>query len=150
MSNDNTATVKDIRFFTAPQPKENGEARRVTFTISSPDKHFTFKVTAVPGQNNVGKTMFLSVMTGPDNESSYSYVGILGEDLTIRPTRKSKVSMDAQSVRALLWVWRNFETLPAGYEVRHSGKCARCGRKLTTPESIDMGVGPVCAAAMGW
>jgi len=148
MSN-NTAPVTDRRFFAAPEPTEDGKPRRVTFTISSPERHFTFKVTAKKDERR-GKTLFLSVMTGPDNESSYSYVGILSQDLRIIKTRNSKVSMESQSIRALLWVFRNLDNLPAGYEVRHSGKCARCGRKLTTPESIDMGVGPVCASAMGW
>lgn len=32
-----------------------------------------------------------------------------------------------------------------GYEVDESRVCRRCGRKLTTPESIDFGIGPDCA-----
>ena len=30
-------------------------------------------------------------------------------------------------------------------DVYHSGTCSRCGRVLTTPESIRSGLGPVCA-----
>jgi len=30
-------------------------------------------------------------------------------------------------------------------EVRHAGKCISCGRTLTDAESIDKGLGPVCA-----
>lgn len=30
-------------------------------------------------------------------------------------------------------------------EVWHEGRCGRCGRKLTVPESIETGIGPDCA-----
>jgi len=35
-----------------------------------------------------------------------------------------------------------------GYVIRHSNRCFVCGRTLTTPESIDTGIGPVCAENM--
>jgi hypothetical protein len=31
-----------------------------------------------------------------------------------------------------------------GYQIDESRVCRRCGRALTTPESIDSGIGPVC------
>lgn len=143
----NTHTITDYKFFLAPKP-----GKSCTFTISSPTKHFTFKISASKSLNDNGKVLFLKVLTGPDNESSYSYVGILRQNVDFRPaivpTRKSKVGMDAQSVKALLWVLRQIyfnKELPEGYDVLHSGHCAACGRKLTTPESIEMGLGPICA-----
>ena len=30
-------------------------------------------------------------------------------------------------------------------KVFHSGKCGKCGKKLTTPESIKSGLGPYCS-----
>lgn len=30
------------------------------------------------------------------------------------------------------------------------GRCGHCGRTLTNEESIERGIGPVCAAKMGW
>lgn len=33
---------------------------------------------------------------------------------------------------------------------KHTGSCACCGRELTNPESIDRGIGPVCAEKYGW
>ena len=35
--------------------------------------------------------------------------------------------------------------MPLTLTVFHDGKCGRCGRKLTVPESIQSGLGPVCA-----
>jgi len=31
-----------------------------------------------------------------------------------------------------------------------SGECSCCGRELTDPQSIDQGIGPVCARKFGW
>jgi hypothetical protein len=30
------------------------------------------------------------------------------------------------------------------------GRCAVCMRELSDPESIERGIGPVCAERMGW
>lgn len=65
---------------------------------------------------------------------------------------KSRVSPEAPSVKGFAWI---VSRLAAGrdvadqVELRHEGSCGRCGRKLTTPESIDTGLGPVCAEALG-
>lgn len=33
---------------------------------------------------------------------------------------------------------------------RKTGSCACCGRELTDPVSVDMGIGPICATKWGW
>jgi hypothetical protein len=32
-----------------------------------------------------------------------------------------------------------------GYRIHLEGRCLRCNRPLTTPESIRRGIGPICA-----
>lgn len=42
---------------------------------------------------------------------------------------------------------------PKGAAIRHgklTGRCAICARKLTDDDSVDRGIGPVCAAKFGW
>lgn len=34
-------------------------------------------------------------------------------------------------------------------EIWHEGKCGRCGRQLTVPESIESGFGPECVKMIG-
>lgn len=41
-----------------------------------------------------------------------------------------------------------FLQLAEGYALR-SGNCMRCGHKLTVPQSLHRGLGPICAAAEG-
>lgn len=140
----NAHIFTDSRILFAAKP-----GKRFVFTIKSPTKHFTFKVTAKEDIRAAGKVLFLSVLTGPDNDSAYSYIGILRQDGSIVPTKNSKVDMDAQSVQSLRWMMKHLRagTLGehAGYQFLHSGKCCVCGRTLTTPESVSKGVGPTCA-----
>ena len=42
---------------------------------------------------------------------------------------------------------------PKGSAIAHgkmTGSCACCGRELTDPDSIDAGIGPICATKWGW
>lgn len=120
-----------------------GNAR---FTVRSrkTGTRYTYRVRS--SDDASGKDLyFASVLTGPDNEADYKYAG-LAKPWGLVPTRGSKIEVDAPSVRALDWALR---ALHAGghpdLEVFHSGACGRCGRTLTTPESIQRGLGPECA-----
>jgi hypothetical protein len=33
---------------------------------------------------------------------------------------------------------------------KRTGACSCCGRELTNGESIDRGIGPICAEKYGW
>lgn len=66
--------------------------------------------------------------------------------------RKSKIGPEAPSAKGFAWFFQALATgrdLDGVAEVRHAGKCGRCGRKLTVPESIDTGFGPSCAGEIG-
>lgn len=119
---------------------------RAIFTVQNDkDEHYTFKISQPKGEN---KPYFASLLTGPDNTSSYTYIGIFNPITgTVFLTRNSRYTEETKAVRIIRWaikkVWNN-ETLPPGYDIRHEGKCGCCGRKLTTPESLDRGIGPEC------
>jgi len=106
------------------------------FTLVGQHSRFTFKLS---GEGDERKVFLL---TGPDNDRSYSFMGTLNTKTDILWTSNPK----APSVQALTWVWnrckRGLSIEPA--QVMHHGRCARCGRTLTTPESILTGIGPVC------
>jgi len=66
--------------------------------------------------------------------------------------RKSTIGPEAPSALGFSWLMKTIadpQALAEKAEFRHMGKCARCQHRLTTPESIDSGFGPVCAAALG-
>lgn len=129
-------------------------AGKAIFTVSN-DKgeHFTYRVNSKDARSGNGKVYFASLLTGPDNENSYSYMGLLlPERLRLKLTKGSKVGRDAKSVQVLSWALQIIlkgSPLPNGYSIKHAGKCCRCARTLTEPESIELGIGPHCAQLMG-
>jgi hypothetical protein len=117
-----------------------------TFKSEKTGTHFTYHVTAVTGSATATSpvTHFVAVLTRPDH---YEYVGCVYKSLTFAHGAKSKIAKDAQSVVAFMWVWRKLRagSVPDVLSVYHEGRCGRCGRQLTRPESIESGVGPECA-----
>lgn len=131
-------------------------AGNATFTISGREHRFTFKCRRKdpePGSRYTQATYFVSLLNGPDNTTDYCYLGIL--DIVtgyVRLTRGSKLSPSAPSVKAIQWalprIWAQ-APMPPAFEIRHEGRCGRCGRELTVPESVDTGFGPECADLLG-
>lgn len=100
--------------------------------------HYTYRVT-------VGRLYaFVSVLTGPDNSCSYTPIG------RFRPDDWDLFDFySGEPAKVLRWALRKIwlqSSLPQGYDIRHAGRCGRCGRLLTTPESIESGFGPTCIA----
>lgn len=119
-------------------------AGKSTFTVTNPktDGRFTYHVVESdprPGQMPV---WFVSVLNGPDNSNDYLYIGTIFAD-GFRLTRKSRATDSALSVVVFKFFASRWED--SRLEVYHEGVCGKCGRKLTVPESIASGLGPVCA-----
>lgn len=113
-------------------------AGNATLTVRSArtGQRFTYKVTAR------SRLYFVGVLTGADNTRDYRYLGTIFSN-GFRLTAKSKINADAPSAIAFTWLAQNWES--ERVEIWHEGFCGRCGRKLTVPESIESGIGPVCA-----
>ena len=140
--------------FTSPaDAKRYLLAGHATVTLSSQKTgaRYTFRVNqAKDHETGQPKDMwFVGLLTGPDNYADYSYVGTLNG--TFKLTAKSKFRPESIPVRAFNYFWHHLDagTIPPQMEIRHEGTCGCCGRKLTTPESIDRGIGPECAKKMG-
>lgn len=145
------------------------EAGRAVFTIRSltSGTRFTFKATRpdakeheqrqAPGALPRARPIWLKVLNGPDNVSNYAFVGTLwpeeGGAYRYAHSPKSPLALTAPSVVAVRWLAHALNTNPAlifaQAEVWHEGRCGRCGRRLTVPESIDTGFGPECAGILG-
>jgi Family of unknown function (DUF6011) len=117
-------------------------AGNATFTVlnSKTSKRFTFRVRQCEDKPEL---YFISVLTGNDNTSDYAYLGTIRAG-QYQHGRKSKIAATALSALAFAWIWNNAQRLPACIEVYHEGKCGRCGRALTVPESVASGFGPEC------
>lgn len=127
-------------------------AGRAVFTVvnTQTGNRFTYRVNAPHDvYANALERWFVKVLTGADNERSYSYIGLLTGDGKFLHTQGSRVARDAPSFLAFAWLWRHVDDLPPYVEVWHEGRCGRCGRVLTVPESIARGLGPECVQLGG-
>lgn len=129
-------------------------AGKATFTIKSKatGKHFTYKL-AEPKKKNPNKQVhFVKLLTGTDNESSYTFFGTFFDRAVFKFGKSTRITPTAPGVVAFTWFMRQLLTgnkeKAAEVELYHEGCCCRCGRKLTTPESIENGIGPECIKMM--
>jgi Family of unknown function (DUF6011) len=127
---------------------------RITLVSKRTGERFTYRVRTPREPSKVAE--FVSVLTGPSNEGDYSYLGHYYSDDRdagrFRHGAKSRITKDAPSAKAWAWfdakVLRVDGAIPEQLEVWHEGRCGRCGRALTVPESVAAGIGPECAGRL--
>lgn len=128
-------------------------AGNATFTVLSRGSgtRFTYKVT----RNEENGTWWrVGLLTGPNNDTDYRYIGSVGWDRAnfpaprFFPPRGTNLRDLPASTRGFAWVLNaaasNDERWNELLEFHHAGRCGRCGRTLTTPESVEAGFGPEC------
>jgi hypothetical protein len=130
----------------------------VTLVSTKTQNRFTFKVEAVEtkeGERPGAVSHFVKLLTEPDNERGYKYLGhIYRRDGNFWHGNKSRIDRSSPGARAFQFFYQKViegGTSPVihGLEVWHEGKCGKCGRKLTVPESIERGIGPECYSRIG-
>lgn len=128
-----------------------------TFTVELPKgdpngSHLTYRVQHIEANDRWPESYFVKILRGPDNTSDYVYLGKL-DPFTgqVRSTERSAYAQDSFPVRlinrVLVRIWADDHAAyeQFGYQTHHEGRCGRCNRKLTVPESITSGIGPECA-----
>lgn len=114
------------------------------FTIKSKKTgtRFTFKV--LIDQKNEG-CFRVQLLTGTDNTRNYTMIGKIDvSKLGVIP-----LSIHTKSSPAFVAINHVVTNLQVSFpmpslEIWHEGRCCRCGRVLTVPESIMNGIGPEC------
>lgn len=117
----------------------------ITLLSGNTDKHFTYKIKKAKDKENL---YFIDLLSGSDNDKDYQYIGCYYSDTEyFHPAKpwKDRITMAwPPSLRAIRFFLSKLYNIPANLHVYHEGRCGRCGRKLTTPESIERGLGPEC------
>lgn len=116
------------------------------FTIQNEKtgNRFTYKV--VQKETRTGNTVhFVNLLRGPDNMGDYIYLGMIRGGEFVK-TQKTGPSVNSTSFKAFEWFWYNLHHMDRFPQIKfyHEGRCGRCGRRLTVPESIRSGFGPEC------
>lgn len=130
---------------------------RLTVRSCATGEHRTFQVRSAwfKGDDKEGPPRRLvELLTGPDNESDYQAFGQLevyrSDDPHPHEAFRIKIwrrfQEDSQFARLARMLERIEEHEEAGrVELFFEGRCRRCNRALTVPESIESGIGPTCA-----
>jgi hypothetical protein len=116
---------------------------RLTLVSKRTGTRFTFKIR----QPKPDQPHYVSLLTEPDNERGYTFFGTIFEQRHFRHSPRSSLGNVAPGPAAWRWFWTTLtqtSTLHPQLEVWHEGRCGRCGRTLTVPESIENGLGPEC------
>lgn len=87
---------------------------------------------------------FVYLLKGPDNVTDYTYIGTYSDWRGFCLTRASKLPEKSNPVKIIKTLLDAGNELPLYLEVWHEGRCGKCGRRLTTPWSIERGFGPEC------
>jgi hypothetical protein len=119
------------------------KAGKATITLHSgtTGKHFTYQV-----KKHKDKDLwFVSLMVGTNNDSDFAYLGYFYNDNKFKRSDKSCRDSSSPSFLAFEYFLNHIKSVPEKLGVYHSGNCCRCGRTLTTPESIEAGIGPECS-----
>ena len=140
--------------------KLNHASPALTFRATKTGTHYTYRVNAGDlTDEQIARgwkpLYFVKLLTGSNNEEDYTYIGYVmfrdGKAPEFKLGKKSKLTFESQPVKAFTWALSILVQgrMPQGLEIRHEGRCGRCNRTLTTPESIDAGFGPDCLEMMG-
>jgi len=121
-----------------------GSARFTLVSKKSGDrKTYRMRQSGGPGET----IYFCQLLTGPDNTSDFTYLGFAkyGQSRLVAG-RKGNPAHPAYT--ALDWALGKFGRglMPKTLEFWHEGRCAKCGRVLTNPASIERGLGDECAS----
>jgi len=135
-------------------------AGRAVLTLESKRTggHYTYRIRQSKYRLSgltVRGSFFVDLLTGPDNQDDYTYIGTLENfpfaGLTFRTTSASIMGLGSKPIAGLNYLLAHLRhgRLPEDMIIRHEGRCGRCARVLTTPESIQRGIGPECWTKIG-
>lgn len=122
--------------------------RGIFTVVRDGGEHRTYKITLPTWGNFTDGRVAISLLTGQNNESDYQGVAFLLSNGTVAPWKRFSGNADAlkADIRVLLDPASAHE---AGRQYAvESGNCYKCGRTLSTPESIAAGIGPICESRL--
>ncbi len=113
----------------------------VKSTATGEHRTFRIKTQAADARFAPGKRI-VSVLVGPDNTSNYKQFAFIDETGVHVWARQ----YTEQNVKYAAMLEKLEEHEAAGkVEVYVATRCRVCNRTLTTPESVQSGIGPICA-----
>lgn len=126
-----------------------------TYTVKNrvTGEHRTFRLSTVldPDSPIKGKRI-LALLDGPDNTFNYLGFAFVDEEGGVHVWRRYQGNGKPSAFDAYAALFHDLAANDGAvygerYEILCARSCVRCNRLLTTPESIEAGIGPICASA---
>lgn len=116
---------------------------------ASHDDYRTIKLDDCPDKfNKPAGTQIAYYLNGPDNEANYTgFAFVTGKAFGLWQRFRNATDLSFALVK-LLSTDDGYTEYGKAYAMR-SGNCFICNRRLTTPLSIQSGIGPICAGNLG-
>lgn len=115
----------------------------VTLLSDVSNEHHTYSFSVPENRKPNDDTMFIYTLV---DGSNWVYVGMY-RNKAFRLTAKSNYSTDTSIVKGIAYIFKlmlNPDFSDDRMHLFHEGICSRCGRPLTNPMSIRLGIGPTC------
>ena len=128
-----------------------GGKGRFRMKSKASDKEFVYKISPMSKRNERYDeyTFYVSLVV----DGGSDFLGVMkAEDNHYIHSKRSFHKFDSPAVKGVRWLLHQFTTdndFPEMMEFFHMGVCSCCGKALTTPESVEMGIGPVCFKRYG-
>jgi len=116
-----------------------------TYTVLSKatGEHRTFRIrTQRENAEFAAGERIVALLVGSDNEHDYQSFGFVKDDGRIVVWKRHRGGMFDKLARMLEHLGEHEQA--GRVEVYLEGRCRRCNRRLTHPESIRSGIGPEC------
>lgn len=119
--------------------------------------YFTYKITQ---DKSTKHHWFVRALMGDNinNSRDWYYLGIIYAEFaegvgyipeyTFMTTKNSCCNESDLRVKAIKYIVASLPELPRQVTLYHQCRCARCGRRLTSPESIKLGIGKDCLKSL--
>lgn len=146
LDNSHSLTASAVAPFIRATREGRAKGNTLTIVNDATEARVTIRIRRPKG---FGKAVLVDVMTGSDNETDFKFIGSIPLEGTLAYTQSKwfKAPQEKADFARKVLNW-TFGAAAAGdlrtVRVLHEAKCARCGRKLTVPESIDSFMGPEC------
>lgn len=101
-------------------------------------RHFTYRI-STPKSGYLKDRQIVELLVGPNNQQDYKGWGFITKTGAIRIWNKQYTEAFIKHAELLMGLAENHVS-----EWFQAGRCMKCGRVLTDPDSIELGMGPVC------
>jgi len=152
-SNSSTgAALRDLLYATVAERRSDEAVTPVvkngtyTVVLSEAGAYRTLRIEDCPEMmDRPAGTQIAGFLSGPDNERDFTNCAFIAGSQVIMWARFKHDSTSAQALKILVSATDDQRADYGTAYAMESGRCCRCGRKLTVPASLFRGMGPECS-----